>query len=610
MISWPLFYVTWGWWIMWYVRELRLMLMRVVLYGAENFYTQMLKSFTFLTLTVNINFCLLCLGGIGMGWACMLCFTSFGWAGLWVGTVCTCWFVWDGHYEGWVGVIRGVWIGNPCRSSGSYLVVCSSLFFWWLLRGHLRRLWVCCVSGIVRHLGVIRSDQLGGSFFRCSPLRTATPMLGTLLGFRNQWSVFYCCLGTGWTVGWVRYYVKTMLCSGVILVITGWVNFAILMLLDLGCRYSLVEGSKSWLHQKSHLGWNRPAAEFWLFDMVVGLLHKIMFQVSGYNHDTTKLFGCICISVAWMSFIKGIKMDTMLDIALSFCRGSFVINIGARLPWSNRVWGDKLGLYASLLELVLFFLDSIRWCWVYGSLGWGYTHRKKAYTHRISGFCKALFFLFGSSGSQYGYSGLLGMGSLGWMGWGYDHSLMLYAWFAFLSRVCCDDLDLDEMGCLDQLKTNMIYFKLKALGWDCKTSDKLNMYDTPGWYYNLIEAYVSSWRNAKRTRHIKVVFIYMFCIIIWHGLYVFNKLEYSFLVWGWLGPNCMWGFCVTKARGPPLQCWFACNVWCVPSWTCGIITTIRSRFICLPRVGCMVSYFWSPKSVLGDDTGGMPPLMV
>ncbi|KAJ0808121.1 hypothetical protein HanPI659440_Chr01g0000001 [Helianthus annuus] len=33
----------------------------------------------------------------------------------------------------------------------------------------------------------------------------------------------------------------------------------------------------------------------------------------------------------------------------------------------------------------------------------------------------------------------------------------------------------------------------------------------------------------------------------------------------------------------------------------------RPRFLFIPSPGCTVSYFWSPKCVLGDVTGGMPP---
>ncbi|KAJ0766376.1 hypothetical protein HanPI659440_Chr08g0314701 [Helianthus annuus] len=42
----------------------------------------------------------------------------------------------------------------------------------------------------------------------------------------------------------------------------------------------------------------------------------------------------------------------------------------------------------------------------------------------------------------------------------------------------------------------------------------------------------------------------------------------------------------------------------------GTVCPCRTSFLLIPRRGCMVSYFWSPKFVLGDMTGGMPPLKV
>ncbi|MFS7956957.1 hypothetical protein Hanom_Chr07g00660761 [Helianthus anomalus] len=36
------------------------------------------------------------------------------------------------------------------------------------------------------------------------------------------------------------------------------------------------------------------------------------------------------------------------------------------------------------------------------------------------------------------------------------------------------------------------------------------------------------------------------------------------------------------------------------------ITQINARFFCSPRRGCMVSYFWSPKHVLGMLRGNAP----
>ncbi|MFS8013849.1 hypothetical protein Hanom_Chr15g01337861 [Helianthus anomalus] len=42
----------------------------------------------------------------------------------------------------------------------------------------------------------------------------------------------------------------------------------------------------------------------------------------------------------------------------------------------------------------------------------------------------------------------------------------------------------------------------------------------------------------------------------------------------------------------------------------GSVFPCRSRFLFIPSLGSTVSYFWSPKFVMGDMTGGMPPIKV
>ncbi|MFS7892057.1 hypothetical protein Hanom_Chr00s000492g01645951 [Helianthus anomalus] len=59
--------------------------------------------------------------------------------------------------------------------------------------------------------------------------------------------------------------------------------------------------------------------------------------------------------------------------------------------------------------------------------------------------------------------------------------------------------------------------------------------------------------------------------------------------------------------GPPLMCgmprvYSRCSV--------RFVTHCKDRVLCIPRVGLLVSYFWSPEHVSGDEEGGMPPLKV
>ncbi|MFS7951855.1 hypothetical protein Hanom_Chr07g00600121 [Helianthus anomalus] len=48
----------------------------------------------------------------------------------------------------------------------------------------------------------------------------------------------------------------------------------------------------------------------------------------------------------------------------------------------------------------------------------------------------------------------------------------------------------------------------------------------------------------------------------------------------------------------------------VSSCKFGMMSPYKARFLFIPSLGCTISYFWSPKFILDDLTGGMPPLKV
>ncbi|MFS7898209.1 hypothetical protein Hanom_Chr00s018295g01758071 [Helianthus anomalus] len=156
----------------------------------------------------------------GLGWVGHPSFRVWDWGWVWFGLLSIDLFCSGGSQLGWVGVIRVRWVVLTYSSSGSYLVVCFFPFSWSLglsdvllsnqtrrmvVRGHLWSLMVCYLSGIDVYPGDIRKDQLGGLSFRCSPIWSPTPMLGTHLGVRNLTNFVLLTMGLGWIEGWDRF---------------------------------------------------------------------------------------------------------------------------------------------------------------------------------------------------------------------------------------------------------------------------------------------------------------------------------------------------------------------------------------------------------------------
>ncbi|MFS8013780.1 hypothetical protein Hanom_Chr15g01337131 [Helianthus anomalus] len=69
-------------------------------------------------------------------------------------------------------------------------------------------------------------------------------------------------------------------------------------------------------------------------------------------------------------------------------------------------------------------------------------------------------------------------------------------------------------------------------------------------------------------------------------------------------PTSVWSRCI---YGSVHTCGLVPLVWVTISIRYRYSIPCNARFHCIPSIGRMVSYFWSPKPVLGDVMGGMPP---
>ncbi|MFS8013794.1 hypothetical protein Hanom_Chr15g01337281 [Helianthus anomalus] len=105
--------------------------------------------------------------------------------------------------------------------------------------------------------------------------------------------------------------------------------------------------------------------------------------------------------------------------------------------------------------------------------------------------------------------------------------------------------------------------------------------------------------------------------VMLHGLKAWAWIT----VWAWVGESwvhSMLGW-VSYSKIYKDEVWLLCD--CGPSLKygqppsmcvfvnirCGFVNPCNTRFHCIPSIGRMISYFWSPKLVLGDVPGGMPP---
>ncbi|KAJ0794413.1 hypothetical protein HanPI659440_Chr04g0138981 [Helianthus annuus] len=140
---------------------------------------------------------------------------------------------------------------------------------------------------------------------------------------------------------------------------------------------------------------------------------------------------------------------------------------------------------------------------------------------------------------------------------------------------------------------------LQASGWIIKgynhevkkgygpENDKHIGHSTWGWgYWAVSKTWHDSYTNCVRKNH-----------------YGCNTMRHMHFKWNW-AHRMNTSFC-----GPHL-CFdtrWSDSVSVKASCKFGLISPCKARFLFIPSVGSMISYFWSPKLVLEDVTGGMPP---
>ncbi|MFS8013773.1 hypothetical protein Hanom_Chr15g01337051 [Helianthus anomalus] len=95
--------------------------------------------------------------------------------------------------------------------------------------------------------------------------------------------------------------------------------------------------------------------------------------------------------------------------------------------------------------------------------------------------------------------------------------------------------------------------------------------------------------------------------VFWPTYYVCHIGQW-FLSWGCIEPkNYLCSYVIETARLPLIF-----GPKCIVYWHVYYVITnsVRSRFLYIPRVGFIISYFWSPKACFGRHSGGMPLWMM
>ncbi|MFS7909483.1 hypothetical protein Hanom_Chr01g00095121 [Helianthus anomalus] len=526
----------------------------------EIVYTQIEKSFPLFTLTVNKFFPVLWLGGSGLGWPTGLFNAASGGGGgaLWAGDCCRKWFGWDGHKLGWAGVIRGVWVVNQL-----------------LLRGHLRRLVLCCVSGIDFNPGDIRKDQIGGLSLRCGPTCIPTPKLETCVGHRNQLCLgIYCFVGLRGTEGWGR----CLICKL-------WWPIRLFpsakgSLVTLGGQGLHHEDGNSWASSWVRLLWVEyimcwkqchmwykccQPTKCYCYRERINEAGNMAVVIQGYFRQFSgcyKVFGLFFIHLdALFSLLRQLgrllvyRWDSRGDEETCFsCMGwdlNRLLGLCGHFKWMTKGYSCSkdlvllCGLFVSLVSLqgmmvqvrglILACQSQFLWPvvgWQLDYLANGLNvkkHMKPVLPQRITNYGPGLYLLAGIWANRWWRAML-------WMG-------------------------IPQMGLLASK-----LMKAQSVG------NMMLVHKTKAWAGNLFRAWD--------------IFSWVFCTLGW-GSYKISCVA------------CVYG--LVRMSPQPLVAYGFVNC------RSGIHIPCNARFLCIPSVGSMVSYFWSPKHVSGDMTGGMPP---
>ncbi|MFS7909494.1 hypothetical protein Hanom_Chr02g00095251 [Helianthus anomalus] len=597
----------------------------------------MIISITFNTLTVDKWLIVLYLGGFGMGWAVVFPNAIIGWGCNWVGVCYLFWCLWDGLSLGWVGDIRGERVVKPVSSSGRLLVACFSLFTWslgvqsvflpflclrWLFRGLHWSLLICVMPGIGLHPGDIRRGQLGGLFFWCCPICSPTPMLETKLGHRNR--LCLCCnrVGMGWFLGWDSRVVTLL---GVFMVphslsmggevILGWGLSFIWMMLDRDTCVLYGKEAKRWVHQSGVL-WR---SNHWLFGSV---WVRGNYVIKGWGRFLTAQYTLVLLSQVgckdWLvkkTIYARYLLYQLHSIGQIWAWYWFrIVRVGINVSWDpftlEYIQRQSFFHCRNPKKLVM---QNFAWFWFMGIL---VLPGCESY-HQMHGFYRCPMLGNGGYGCCKGlgqWCGLRGpiLGHLGWV----DHAPDLFSGYSCLLIWAGIQR---QPKCISNGLGDMTPVKTEAL--QCNISYGPALWEFFYWvngYWSPMLRAVASRMCSLRSNFMKARSVGIGNLLhdlkawAWIPISAWIVVRWAIINLGWVSCKmsyspCFWGVYVYS---PVLKYSHFLSVCGIGRRRIGNCIPCYARFFCIPSVGRMVSYFWSPKLVLGDVTGGMPPLKV
>ncbi|MFS8013806.1 hypothetical protein Hanom_Chr15g01337411 [Helianthus anomalus] len=562
------------------------------------------------------------------GWGGLLvsCSSSCGstvalvnWVGAGVGLHIFLLCYWAGGMMGWAGVIRGWWVATVPSPSWSYLVfVCAPpllwtvgrlLFFfpsadallWHVCGRHYGALGFFSVWGLHTSLGDIRKEGLGEKSFRLFPCLFCIPKPEPICCF--SWPTNYLLLsfilyGDFGCKGWDR--MKHRSCYSIVK--------DCMVFVAVGSMYWIQHRNRGGLlvnYRKSLLVWGLYLSlatvygivvSWWLQEMLLIWVHqcsKFLYMKRGVSgiiqHVKLKEFMYCQIMGTYESWKPHIRsMGRNLQrwkssskiMPLKECRGNmvkFMIGVSCLMDWDSwkhdtcnakdkdfmvETAGDVKPWLAYCKGSMLLFI--IRYCLMFRVLG-AVASEVQVYEPMVQEYAvPGLYGGLSLSVKLCGCCGFLGAAIHlpGWPGSDPGVSKRSRAYLFGLRGPVCLFWDADQ-------STGPVIFmcllnmpELIALCW-------------------MVWALHGPLSDSTTTT------------IIWVYDLIGEAVEHHRLI------------SATNCRGPPLM-YRPPSVY--SSNSVRFVIHCKARVLCIPRVGLLVSYFWSPELVSGDEEGGMPPL--
>ncbi|MFS7909491.1 hypothetical protein Hanom_Chr02g00095221 [Helianthus anomalus] len=474
---------------------------------------------------------------------------------------------WVGCYLGWAGDIRGWQVDTIFRYAWRYLVACFLPFLIWSLgccvyiypslqtfdvcRSHKGGIGLICVLGINTNPGDIRMDGFGRMFFRRPLFLHPTPKPNPL-GYRNRVgmtnSCFWCLQGTLLLQGWVLSY--------------RWISsYGVLM-------------------QANY--WGRPQYSMCIQQDIDTSWARGMFVLTGWAKYSQDVFLGRCGSIeAWCNFRGACKWSEVLPGPL------WLLFVNYGVLWQSSSWFRQ-------------YKDNWWDAWDCCMLN--------------------LAILTMSARDQ---------ASSDWM------CLMLWHWVVWQLSTSANGL------------ISLIYNSQKPWVWlknfmgtkECrgKMRNRWNE-ELVGMWTRLPSIWSGSGPGCSvYSGQLPLGVLYERCSVLLLGadpqtgpsflmclLKMLELITMFWMYWALNGPSSVcdativiWVYGqigedignhrlirITNFCGPPLlygppSVYTRCSV--------RFVTHCKAMVLCIPRVGLLVSYFWSPEHVSGDEEGGMPP---